>query len=98
MDSSLITPLIVNAGVAGLVIVLVIFKVLVPSWYVKKLEAQNDILTSTAERAVGELALANQLVGELRAIALQRAGPMVISAAVPGQGGAGATPTLAKEA
>lgn len=93
MDSSLITPLLINAGVAGLVVVLIILKVLVPGWYVTKLEKQNEILSSTAERAVRELAMTNQLVGELRAIAVQRAGALP----VPGQGGEAGDGPLAQE-
>ena len=94
MDSSLITPLILNAGVAGLVVIMIVFKILVPRWYVTKLEDDNKSLSVTAERAVAELALSNQLVGELRAIAIARAGP----AGIPGQGGASGAAPVAQEA
>lgn len=89
MDSSLATVFWSDAGIAGLVVVLIIFKVLVPGWYAKQLEHQNELLTSTAEKAVAELQLANQLILELRAIAVQRAG------VVPTGGGAGAATSLA---
>lgn len=96
MDSSLATALITNAGIAGIVVVLIVFKVLVPGWYAKKLEQQNEILSATAERAVSELALANQLVGELRALAVHRAAPAATGN--PGQGGAAGDTPVAQEA
>ena len=77
LDSSLSTALITGSGVAGIVVVLLILKVLVPGWYATKLEKENQTLAETAKRAVDELALANQLVGELRAIAIARGGPQV---------------------
>lgn len=95
MDSSLATTLITNAGVAGLGIVLIIFKVLVPGWYAKKLEQQNEILSTTAERAVNELALANQMIGELRALAYQR--NALAATGHPGQGGAAGDAPVAQE-
>lgn len=73
MDSSLATVFWSDAGIAGLVVVLIIFKVLVPGWYAKGLEKQNELLSATAERAVNELAMRNQLILELRSIAVQRA-------------------------
>jgi len=96
LDSSLATILITNAGVAGVVIILLIFKILVPRWYVAKLEEENKTLSATAERAVAELALSNQLVGELRAIALQRAGTAILPP--PGLGGTAGESPVAQEA
>lgn len=94
MDSSLATVLISNAGIAGVVVILICLKVLTPGWYAKKLEQQNEILAATADRAVSELAVANQLIGELRALAYQRTGHLAVP---PGEGTAGETP-VAQEA
>ena len=77
LDSSLSTALVTGGGVCGVVVILLIIKVLVPGWYATKLEAENKVLAETAKRAVDELALENQLVGELRAIAIARGGPQV---------------------
>lgn len=80
MDSSIATTLITNAGIAGVVIVLILLGILVPKWYVSKLEKEitlKDQALKTereiSKQATEQLAIANQLVGELRAIAAQRA-------------------------
>ena len=80
------TPLVINAGVAGVVIILIIFKVLVPGWYARRLEKENEVLRAAAERAAAELSLTNQLVQELRTIAAARAG-------IPAPGGSYGGPT-----
>jgi hypothetical protein len=77
LDSSLSTALVTGGGVCGVVVLLLIVKVLVPGWYATKLEQENQVLSGTAERAVNELAIANQLIGELRAIAIARGGPQI---------------------
>lgn len=99
LDSSLSTDLIIGGGVCGVVVVLMILKVLVPGWYATKLEAENKVLADTAKRAVNELAVANQVISELRVIAIVRGGPEVAERlAAPRQGGAALeAPVVAQE-
>lgn len=98
LDGSLSTALVTGGGVCGVVVILLILKVLVPGWYATKLESENKILSSTAERAVNELAIANQLIGELRAIALARGGPQLAERFNAHQGGAAVeAPVVAQE-
>lgn len=100
IDSSLSTALITGGGVCGVVVVLLILKVLVPGWYATKLEREAQVNAETARKAVNELAVANQLISELRAIAIVRGGPEVAERLHAGhQGGAALeAPGLAQEA
>ena len=86
MDSSLATALITNAGIAGIVIILIICRVLTPGWYSKKLEKENELLAATAERVTSELVSRNELISELRLLAIARNDPAIVKAAL-GQGG-----------
>lgn len=97
LDSSLSTALVTGGGVCGVVVILLILKVLVPGWYATKLEKENQLLAGTAERAVNELATANQLIGELRAIAIARGGPRIAEQFEGGARREAAAPELAKE-
>lgn len=99
LDSTWSTALVTGGGVCGVVVVLLIIKALVPGWYASKLERENQVLSETAQRAVNELTLANQLVSELRAIALVRGGPEVAERfAAHHQGGAALeAPAVAQE-
>ena len=85
MDSSLATALITNAGIAGIVIILIICRVLTPGWYSKKLEKENELLAATAERVTAELVSRNELISELRLLAIARNDPAIVKAAL-GQG------------
>jgi len=97
LDTAVLTAL-TGSGVAGIVIVLLITKVLVLGWEYRKLEKENDSLRvsskndqETARTAVSQLAMANQLIGELKQIARYRAGgAAVLPAALPGPGDPGA--------
>lgn len=88
VDSSLSTALITGGGVCGVVVVLLILKVLVPGWYATKLEREAQVNAETARKAVNELAIANQVISELRAIAIVRGGPEVAERLTRHQGGA----------
>lgn len=78
MDSALIT-LFLNAGVAGAVLLTIIFGWLVPKPYVSKLEKEIEFLR-TDNAAVKEnnreliqtVAMNNQLIGELKSLAHKR--------------------------
>lgn len=97
LDSSLSTDLIIGGGVCGVVVVLMILKVLVPGWYVSKLEREAEVHAETARKAVNELAVANQLISELRAIAIVRGGPEFAERLAHHQGGALEAPVVAQE-
>lgn len=75
-----VQALIVNGGTAGAVLVLMLMRVLIPKWYVTKLESQISYLEQNLRiqkeinrDAVNTAANANQMIGELKKIALQRA-------------------------
>ena|SRR5215475_6544789 len=85
MDSAILTVL-VNAGTAGVVILLIIFGYLIPKWAYKKLEEQNKALReennhlqealNTERAAANDVAKAgqvtNQLISVLADIATER--------------------------
>jgi hypothetical protein len=78
MDTAVLTVL-VNAGVAGIVIVLLIMGWLVPKWAYSKLEEENRLLREalSLERqrngeVVSQMGITNQLVGALVELAESR--------------------------
>lgn len=78
MDSAIMTVLI-NAGVAGVVVLLLIFGYLVPKWAYRKLEEENKLLREalTLERqrnseASSQMGVTNQLIGALVELAEAR--------------------------
>lgn len=78
MDSAIVTVLI-NAGVAGIVVILLIFGWLVPKWAYSKLEEENKLLREALalERqrggeAAGQMGVTNQLIGALVELAEAR--------------------------
>ena len=97
MDTAILTALI-DSGVAGVVIVLLISRVFVLGPEFRKVEKENESLRissrndqESARLAVAQLAMANQIIGELRQIARYRAGSAAVSpAALPGPGDPGA--------
>lgn len=96
----MVLPALINAGVAGVVIVLLITRVFVLGSEFRKLEKETESLRissandqESARLAVSQLAMANQLVGELRQIARYRAGgPGDMPAVLPGPGDPRAEP------
>ena len=80
MDSTLVTVLI-NAGVAGVVVILLILGFLVPKWAYSRLEQENKSLREALElerQRAGEAAstqtVTNQLIGALVDLAAERKG------------------------
>ena len=80
MDSTLVTVLI-NAGVAGVVVILLIAGWLVPKWAYSKLEQENKSLREAlqlerqrAGEAASTHAVTNQLIGALVDLAAERKG------------------------
>jgi hypothetical protein len=79
--SSSIIDLLLTYGPLGIWVVLMLLGVLVPRWpWVTQLEQENELLRTSrdhereaAREAISQLATANQLIGELRQLALQRA-------------------------
>jgi hypothetical protein len=78
MDSALIT-LLANAGVAGVVIVLIVAGILVPKPYYTRLEEENkllregrDIDRQRASEAASTAGVTNQLIGALTNLATER--------------------------
>ena len=82
IDSSLVLLLLKGAGVTSVVVfLLLMFKILAPGWYVRKLESDyaklekaNDDLREALKDSARELALTNQLAWELRIAAARQGG------------------------
>ncbi len=78
MDSAILTVL-VNAGVAGIVILLLIFGYLVPKWAYSKLEEENKLLREALQlerqrgsEAASQMGVTNRLIGALVELAEAR--------------------------
>lgn len=78
MDSS-IASVLITYGPLGIFVVLLIFGILVPKWYVSKLEKQLELKDraleterETTKNVTAQLTFANQLIGELRSLASDR--------------------------
>ncbi len=78
MDSAILTVL-VNAGVAGIVIILIIAGWLVPKWAFSKLEDENNSLREALRlerqrnsETTSQLGITNQLIGALVELAEKR--------------------------
>jgi hypothetical protein len=76
VDTAVVQEFIVNAGVAGAVVLAMISGYLVPKFYVKKLEKEIDFLkeenrikTDLNSDLTRTVANDNQLIGELRSLA-----------------------------
>lgn len=81
VDSALI-PVFLNAGVAGVVLLLFVFGLIVPKGHVKDLKEENQRLREalSLERARGDAAVqatntTNQILGALHEIAFDRIRP-----------------------
>lgn len=82
IDSSIVVLLVKGAGITSVVVLLLLlFKVLVPGWYTKKLEGDyeklekaNDDLREALKDQGKQLDLANQLAWELRMAAVRQVG------------------------
>lgn len=95
IDSSLVLLIVKGAGItSAVVVVLLLFKILVPGWYAKKLESDytklekaNDDLREAIKDQSKQLELANQLAWELRMAAVRQVGGLP-----PGGGSGGPSP------
>lgn len=94
MDSALVTVLI-NSGVAGVVLILLILGWLVPKWAYSRLEAENKALREALqlerrrnEEIASTAGVTNQLIGALVDLAGERKG-IQPPAAQPGTTGEG---------
>jgi hypothetical protein len=74
----------------GIFVVLFLLGIVVPKWYVTKLEKEialkNEAIDTEREisrQATAQLSIANQLVGELRAIAIAKTADRADSHSVP---------------
>jgi hypothetical protein len=79
MDSSLASA-ILTYGPLGIFVVLFILGIIVPKWVVTKMQTELNLKEEAlkterliSSQATAQLAIANQLIGELRNIALSRA-------------------------
>jgi ABC-type tungstate transport system substrate-binding protein len=80
VDSSL-ASILITYGPLGIFVILFVFGVIVPKWYVTKLEKEIafkdkalEIANETVKNVTAQLSFANQMVGELRTIAVARTG------------------------
>ena len=78
MDSAVLTVLI-NAGVAGIVVFLLIMGLLVPKWAYRKLEKENESWREAYElqrqrnnELASQMGIANQLIEAVRELAEAR--------------------------
>jgi hypothetical protein len=80
MEHANVAGLLLTYGPLGVMVLLYTLGVIVPRSAVERVEHENEILRRASDRdrdtardAVAQLSVANQLLGEFRAIALRRA-------------------------
>lgn len=78
MDTALV-QLLTNFGALGVVIVLILFQILVPFPYVKKLEEALDtrekeveVLRQANRELINSVAVTNQVLGALKSVAQEK--------------------------